>query len=187
MKYFRSLAAALFAMVPERTVSQAAYPMELIPKTEFTVSGQGEESAGYSMTGSYTVVQNSEAHETHGIRDATIHFQSTLTVPAALADWSFYSAFVQLGAPASDPMSMLDDQYYENYMCAVRYLASDEGVVGDANAFRWTTCGPAELSSVETGNYRKVWDETEACHAEDYQTADGLCRCPADWGASAPG
>ena len=118
------------------------------------------------MTGSYTVIQNSEAHETLGIRDATIQFQSTLTIPAALTDWSFYSAFVQLGAPASDPMSMLDDQYYEAYTCAVRFLDSDAGKVDETNAFRWTTCGTTELSSMEPGNYRKFPEEAEACRAE---------------------
>ena len=166
MKYFRSLSAALLAVVPPTALAQTTYPHELLPQTDFTVAGQGEDGAGYSLTVSYTVVQNSEAHESYGVRDATVLFQTTLTVPTALADWSFYSAFVQLGAPGSDPMSMLDDQYFEGYTCTVRHLDADEGRVDEANAFRYTTCGTTELSTVETGDYLKFLGVTEPCSAD---------------------
>ena len=48
------LSALLLALMPKEAMGQ--YPKELVPKTEFTIVEEGEGSAGYSMTGSYSVV-----------------------------------------------------------------------------------------------------------------------------------
>ena len=120
------------------------------------------------MQGSYKVVQNSDNSDFYGLRDATVHFKSTLKVPGGLKDFAFYSAYIQLGAPESDPMSLLEDQFYEGFVCTVRYSPTDGGKVNEANAFRDTTCGTTELSSLNTSwrGMRSYLDGTDKCVAD---------------------
>ena len=119
------------------------------------------------MQATYKIIQNTDSSDLYGPRDATVHLTSTLKVPGGLKNFAFYSTYVQLTPPSSDPMSLLESQYYEGFMCTVRYNADDGGVLSEANVFRDTTCGTTELSSLSTNwrGFRAHLDGDEKCKA----------------------
>ena len=74
------------------SVANAQFPKELLPETSFSIVD--ETSDGYSMQGSYKVVQNSDQSDLYGLRDATVHFKTTITVPGGLKEFDYYSSYI---------------------------------------------------------------------------------------------
>ena len=65
-------------------------------------------------------------------------------------------------------MSLLEETYYESFVCTIRYLTDDQGQVDATNAFRHTTCGTTQLSSIDKDwrNYKTFLEDNQSCNAE---------------------